>query len=203
MSILGASWLCIHCGIDICPACYDALNPIVSIVRLSLALLTHQQMTPCQQDNAVPNRCSAPHNRSCFLPSSRFSASQLSDTIRTATTSLLSLDVTGLASRTFFFKEALVTQAQTRAITLRIPARRLRVEEFRYLWTRRLPLVVTDINSRMQLSWSPQQLAADYGKQNCTIEDCEGHSDTQKVTLAMFMKRFDDTADDVIWKLKV
>jgi hypothetical protein len=119
------------------------------------------------------------------------------------TASLQESDVTGLATRTFFFQQSSVVEAQTEAITLRIPAGRLRVEEFRYIWVRRLPLVVTDIKSRMQLSWSPDQLTADYGEQNCIIEDCEGYSGAQKVTLAMFMKQFDDKTDNVIWKLKV
>lgn len=205
MSLLGASWLCTHCGEDLCTQCYEVMGSTVSWCirnrndRFQINYFQHKDTLagPCP---ALPGT----HSKLCFLPSSRFTALELSESLQAM--DALPLLGASLHARTFYFKKADLEAAERNSNILRIPTSHLRVEEFRYAWVRRLPLVVTGINDKIQLPWSPEQLSADYGKQLCTVEDCEGAASSKQMSLASFIKLFNTAIhgdDDTIWKVKV
>jgi hypothetical protein len=85
---------------------------------------------------------------------------------------------------------------------------KLCTEEFRTFLSRRLPLVITELNYKLQLPWSPSYLTAEYGRQPCTMEDCEGRREPSQVLLEDFLKFFscndlDDSPSPTTWKVKV
>jgi len=118
---------------------------------------------------------------------------------------IFSSSTASLKSQTFYFRHDDITKAKAQSLTLRIPTRRLQTTEFRYFMLQRIPLVITDLNSRLQLSWSPTQLIEDYGKQWCTMEDCEGKARSERVQLEAFLRLFEGSGkiQSTIWKVKV
>jgi hypothetical protein len=107
------------------------------------------------------------------------------------------------------FDAQMLIESESKASILRVPVKKLAVEEFRAFLSRRLPLVITGLNSSLQLPWSPSQLIAEYGKQSCTMEDCEARCPPLPGSLEEFLSLFSpDSTDEssspgAIWKVKV
>jgi hypothetical protein len=106
-----------------------------------------------------------------FIPCSRFTRKDLLRILNEMEeVSTISPD---LSLQYYVFDPQILAESESRASILRIPVEKLMIEEFRLFLSRRLPLVITGLNSSLCLSWSPSQLIGDYGKEPCMIEDCE------------------------------
>jgi hypothetical protein len=105
--------------------------------------------------------------------------------------------------QTVYFQQNSLSDSEKNCSILRIPGYALHPHEFRCFLSRRLPVVITHLNSQLQLAWSPDQLTEEFGKQICTMEDCEAQADPMVTSLANFMEHFRCKIDDVIWKVKV
>lgn len=114
-----------------------------------------------------------------------------------------------LSPRYHVFNLQILTESERTASILRIPTEKLKIEEFRLFLSRRLPLVITGLNSSLCLSWSPSQLIDEYGKELCTMEDCEAQSQPSHVLLEEFLSLFSPgglgnrSLPKTIWKVKV
>ena len=119
----------------------------------------------------------------------------------------MALPAAGLPHSTYHYKEADIQDAENQSTILTIPVSKLRAREFRHYLVRRMPLLITGLNSELQLSWSPSQLMHDYGTEQCSVEDCEKRAPVSKQTLSHFLKNFLDssiTPDSTpVWKVKV
>lgn len=102
-----------------------------------------------------------------------------------------------------FFTCDQVDQAYITSTPLRIPNKKLLPHEFRLFLSKRLPLVVTNLNEQLQLSWSPAELSKEYGTQACRMENCEDPTHIEGTTLGHFLDRFEVNRENVIWKVKV
>lgn len=119
-----------------------------------------------------------------------------------------------LHSQPFFYKHSFVVNAVLRSSILRIPAGLLKAVEFRHYLAERIPLVITDLNCKLQLSWSPADLIKEHGSDICLLEDCEEKEHRVKRRLKTFLSCFMnsigepcDTMEEVlphaIWRIKV
>ena len=115
-----------------------------------------------------------------------------------------------LGSRNIVFSTHALAESESKVSIIRLLAKKLKVDEFRIFLSRRLPLVITGLNNSLQLPWSPSHLIAEYGKQPCTMEDCEGLSEPLQVVLEDFLTFFSPDRlgesslhPSAIWKVKV
>jgi hypothetical protein len=150
----------------------------------------------------LSRECSSEHSRETFIPTSRFSREKLQTLLQTTHEVLLE-GHQGLPTRARYFEPSMIDYSLKSSMILRIPRDRLKSEEFRLFLTQRLPLVITHLNDRLQLAWSPDQLTEDYGPQVCTMDDCEGVVDSIQTTLGKFLSHFKNGTGKVIWKVKV
>jgi hypothetical protein len=105
-----------------------------------------------------------------------------------------------------------MTSEQHSAI-IRLPIAQLKTTEFRYFLAQRIPLVITDLNCKLQLSWSPSDLIRDYGTDMCSLEDCEAREKSMERPLKTFLFHFmnskssssdvQDILPPAVWKIKV
>jgi hypothetical protein len=115
-----------------------------------------------------------------------------------------------LPSQTFAHSLAEIVRSESNSSILRIPVSKLKALEFRFFLQRRMPLVITELNNNLQLSWSPTQLTADHGETTCSMEDCERKAATVRGQLKDFLKLFilnpnahDRDSSTPIWKVRV
>ena len=109
------------------------------------------------------------------------------------------------------FDVQILIESERKASVLHISAEKLKIEHFRSFLSRRLPLVITGLNSSLCLSWSPSQLIDEYGNESCTMEDCEARCQPLQVLLADFLSLFspdchslgNSSLPEAIWKVKV
>jgi hypothetical protein len=74
-----------------------------------------------------------------------------------------------------------------------------------------MPIVVTGLNKKLQLSWSPSHLIQDHGEDICYLEDCEEKEMPTKKCLRAFLTLFmgietgdaQDILPSAIWRIKV
>lgn len=124
---------------------------------------------------------------------------------------LLTNETYYLPIQNFFFNQTIISNLQTSTSILRIPRKNLRIQEFRIFLGQRTPLVITDLNQDLQLSWNPHFLKKEYGLDPCTMEDCEGRAQPINTNLKGFLSHFEvdvvekttQDAKQVIWKVKV
>jgi hypothetical protein len=143
------------------------------------------------------------HNPKEFILSSRIDIADLRSAITKMDSQRLLSPMGTLPPETFIAKESL---AGARALSARIPLRisntQLTDAAFASLWKLGFPLVVTGLNDRIQLPWSPQYLSEKFGDDKCNLESCENPKVTDRVTLRQFFDKYAN-GSDVIWKLKV
>lgn len=142
------------------------------------------------------------HDQSSFLPSSRFTEEVLHGLIQSMQTSVLDQTST-LGSRNIVFQPQDIEDSRIASTILQVSSNRLRSEEFRMFLEHRIPLVITGLNNKLRLAWSPAQLTEDFGSQSCTMEDCEGVASSVRTTLGNFLSYFGKENNGVIWKVKV
>lgn len=63
--------------------------------------------------------------------------------------------------------------------------------------------MVTGLDSKLQLAWSPRQLSQDFGGDLCTVEDCEGKVEASQKKLKDFLQHFAVETPEHISKVKV
>jgi lysine-specific demethylase 3 len=121
-----------------------------------------------------------------------------------------------LRIQTFFYTHAHIAASEQHSAILRFPIGQLKTTEFRYFLAQRIPLVVTGLNRKIQLSWSPSDLIRDYGTDLCLLEDCEEQENAVKKPLKTFLIRFmnseahqdpssdaQDILPSAVWRIKV
>ena len=116
-----------------------------------------------------------------------------------------------LCIQTFFYKHTFITESEWQSAILRIPVGQLKVTEFRYYLANRIPVVIIDLNDKLQLSWSPSHLIRDHGADICSLEDCEEREKPVKRCLKAFLQLFmnvevkdnnQDFLPPAIWRIK-
>jgi hypothetical protein len=200
MSIFGASWLCPFCGQDLCSLCLEDIKVIPSCRIFTVAHILDQ--------NNIKSHSCLPESTSTtsLIPCSRFTREHLVDILvemkKHSSMPLLDLQCNICNSQ-------ILVESESKSSVLRVSAEKLTVEEFRTFLSKRLPLVMMGLNSSLCLSWSPSQLIAEYGKQPCTMEDCEAQSQPLHVQLEDFLSLFspagmgESSFPNAIWKVKV
>jgi hypothetical protein len=149
------------------------------------------------------------HSEDFFICCSRFTKEELVRSVECA--AKMSQSIAFLPRQSFFHKPSVVEAAENHHSIIRIPGNKLKATEFRYYLSKRLPLVITALNSKLQLAWSPSELIEAYGTENCTMEDCEGvAAKKREVPLQEFLRYFTIQSDHgscsnngPIWKVKV
>jgi hypothetical protein len=154
------------------------------------------------QGRMLSCKISLEHSRETFIPTSRFSKEKLQALLQN-THEVLLQGHQGLPARARYFEASMIDYSLTSSTILRIPRDRLKGEEFRLFLAQRVPLVITHLNDRLQLAWSPNQLTEDYGTQVCTMDDCESVADSIQTTFGNFLSHFKSSTNKVIWKVKV
>jgi hypothetical protein len=77
-------------------------------------------------------------------------------------------------------------------------------DAFSAIWNHGLPLLVTGLNQKLQLPWSPDYLSENHGNDWCFIESCEDRGVIKQVRLKEFFHMYSIAPEDgTIWKLKV
>jgi hypothetical protein len=117
-----------------------------------------------------------------------------------------------LRTQTFFYTHVSIADSESGSTILWIPSGQLKATEFRLFLAKRIPLVITDLNRKLQLSWSPSHLIQYHGADICSLEDCEEKENSVEKPLKTFLARFsnsesygDDAHDflpQAIWKIK-
>jgi hypothetical protein len=118
-----------------------------------------------------------------------------------------------LHTQTFVYTHASIMTSEQHSAIIRLPIAQLKTTEFRYFLAQRIPLVITDLNCKLQLSWSPSDLIRDYGTDMCSLEDCEAREKSVERPLKTFLFHFmnsESSSSDVqdilppaVWKIKV
>jgi hypothetical protein len=73
---------------------------------------------------------------------------------------------------------------------------------FQRHWSQGIPVVVTNIQTKLQGNWAPEYFIERYGEQKVTLVNCETNSMLQS-TVSDFFKNFNDAGDrKQILKLK-
>jgi hypothetical protein len=120
-----------------------------------------------------------------------------------------------MCSQTTYYKLTTISEAELESSILWIPVGELKAVEFRCFLAKRIPLVITDLNRKLQFSWSPSHLIKEYGSDVCSLQDCEDHEQPVKRLLKMFLSHFMDSMQGTfsgnseeplpyaIWQIKV
>jgi hypothetical protein len=147
-----------------------------------------------------------------FMPCSRYTEADIRKTINVLEAALHPPVPAVMRIQTFVYKTAFITESELRSAILRIPDGRLKAQEFRYYLDKRIPIVITNLNRKLQLSWSPSHLIRDHGADVCSLEDCEEKEKPAMKSLKTFLQQFMNAADEVeaaqdplpvaIWKIK-
>lgn len=166
-----------------------------------LLFFSNTPHTGLQDRNFCPQLRTA-HARPQFVACSRFGESQLLEELADMR-DILANAADPLPAQLFSVGASDVKASEDECRILRISMEHLNDSEFRYFLSRHLPLVITGLNRKLQLAWSPAQLTQDFGKDKCTVEDCEGREPAFTANLEYFLKQFTDKAPRTILKVKV
>jgi hypothetical protein len=153
------------------------------------------------------------HDASFFIPCSRYTEYDLSCAINVMEGITQSFPAPALHTQTFVYTHASIMTSEQHSAIIRLPIAQLKTTEFRYFLAQRIPLVITDLNCKLQLSWSPSDLIRDYGTDMCSLEDCEAREKSVERPLKTFLFHFmnsESSSSDVqdilppaVWKIKV
>jgi hypothetical protein len=149
----------------------------------------------------TPNEQAAAHS---LVPCSRLSSEQLIHTITEMDNTLKRATPLPLKKSRYLSSEVIsrALDVEVRMVP-HIHHGNLSAEEFTSFWSFGVPLVVDGLNSKLHLSWSPQELSDRFGRDRCSMEDCET-SEKITTTLAHFYEVLPQPQiDGHIWKLKV
>jgi lysine-specific demethylase 3 len=79
----------------------------------------------------------------------------------------------------------------------------LKEEEFRAIWAKGDPLLVTGVGRKFKIDWSPSYFMKKYGSESCLIIDCQTDAN-KRITVKEFFSTFGQYEDrENCWKLKV
>lgn len=217
MCLFGASWLCSQCGKDFCLQCHTELAqlkvPPTRSCSVCNLLIYIQNGAVCLSLTSCVS--STAHESASFIPCSRYTEQDILHIMNTMEERSKLAVPPVLHTRSIFYKHARIDEAELKSFVLRIPAGQLKTTEFRHFLAKRIPLVITDLNHKLQLSWSPSHLIDNYGSDICSLEDCEEKEPSVKMRLGTFLSRFmhpacstsTDSSEDVlpcaIWRIKV
>jgi hypothetical protein len=153
------------------------------------------------------------HDASFFIPCSRYTESDLLCAMNVMEGIMQSSPAPALPTQTFIYTHAFITTSEQHSAIFRLPIGQLKTTEFRYLLAQRIPMVITDLNRKLQLSWSPSDLIRDYGTDICSLEDCEARENPVKKPLKTFLICFmnsessssdiQDILPSAVWRIKV
>ena len=187
-------------------AMYQRTWGIVISCIFTKELTTDAQNAICVRACVATCHSGNHHTKYHFIPYSRFTEAELLNTIDDMT-SLLRQSPLGLPFWTYQYSKYEVENAEQTSHILTIPEGKLKSNEFRYFLKKRMPLVITELNSKFQLAWSPSQLICDYGEEECKVEDCEGITTSPQMLLKDFLRCFSDNdvhcSSAPVWKVKV
>ena len=203
MCPFGASWLCSLCGQDFCSQCLAEL-------KVTLHIFLYISLIHIQNNDAhLSCVSSTEHELASFISCSRYTEADILHIMNVMGKISKSAAPPVLCTQTFVYKHDMITEAELKSSILRILAGHLKATEFRYFLAKQIPLVITDLSRKLQLSWSPSHLMNDYGADICLLEDCEENQQPVKSPLKAFLSRFmiSDGAKEVlpyaIWRIKV
>jgi [histone H3]-dimethyl-L-lysine9 demethylase len=211
MSLFGASWLCSACGRDFCSQCHEELAES----KVSLFPFESQPGLIRFQHNlsSALTSClsSTKHEAASFIPCSRHTEADIRNAIDTMEAALQSVISPGLHVQTFVYTHDFIAESELQSNILRIPVGRLKTVEFRHYLSNRTPIVITALNDRLQLSWSPSHLIQYHGDDTCSLEDCEEKEKPTRAPLRTFLKLFmnsevedpQNVLPPAVWKIKV
>ena len=170
-------------------------------------LIYSQPITNSALQSCLP---SSEHQAGCFIPCSRYTEQDIQNALDIMNNALQQTVPAVLHVQTFYHNHVSIAKSELQSTILRIPTEQLKVAEFRYYLAKRIPIVITGLNRRLQLSWSPAHLIRDHGGDLCSLEDCEEKEKSVKRPLKTFLGRFmnvdcDDVQDSLpqaVWRIK-
>lgn len=168
------------------------------------------------QSNPITTQCSSQtatsHRESDFLPVSRFAEEELNSAINSMRFHLQNHSMPVLAHPTSRQNFDIAVAASTdhdgnkspsRRITPTLSVRTFNVTEFERHWSQGIPVVITDVDSRLQGDWGPSYFIQQYGREKVVIQNCETQTNRQS-TVAEFFRDFGGPTERTrILKLKV
>jgi len=90
-------------------------------------------------------------------------------------------------TQTTYYKLTRIADSELKSSILQIPIGELKAVEFCHFLAKWIPLVITDLNRKLQLSWSPLYLIKEYGTDVCSLQDCEEEEQPVKRHLKTFL----------------
>ncbi|KAL1742882.1 hypothetical protein HDZ31DRAFT_83810 [Schizophyllum fasciatum] len=228
-SIFSAGWMCRNCGREACPACFEIVSQLTQPLQ---DMSSEEQSAVTQKRNHFHHNlpfflnCSkrAEHQAMHFCPVTRFREDELKEAIAEmeamvradqARTAGDTLPATAPSLSEVPYApspEAVVLPAGAGdAEAYRTPSfaiRRIAYEDvtedlMRSYLSRGEPLIVTGLEHRMKVSWTPEYFIEQYGDRSCLITNCVDEKNKQ-ITVKEFFETFGkyEERDDQVWKLK-
>jgi hypothetical protein len=142
------------------------------------------------------------------MPCSRYTEADIRNIMNVMRKALQPAIPPVLCIQTFFYKHTFITASESQSAILRIPVGQLKVTEFRYYLANCIPVVIINLNNKLQLSWSPSHLIREHGADICSLEDCEGREKPVKRRLKACLQLFmnvevkDNILSPAIWRIK-
>ncbi|TRM68546.1 hypothetical protein BD626DRAFT_482072 [Schizophyllum amplum] len=225
-SIFSAGWMCRNCGREACPHCFEKVKRMTE--SLDDLPADEQKEWSQKRDNFANKQpfflnCSkrADHNIRDFCPVTRFEEDELVGAIEgmeqmlSASTAEGALPATvsslsevsraappGPSHRTSSTGKPSAYSTPYYNIT-RLAYEDLTEGTMRSYLMRGEPLIVTGLDHRMQLAWTPEYFIEHYGDRSCLITNCVDETNKQ-ITVKEFFETFGryNERDQVVWKLK-
>lgn len=203
-TIFAGYWMCHKCGRDMCLNCYPDMNeanarPPVNGIEMHRS--AYHRLLSCAGRPRADTGRSGSHAQDDFSPAT---------TIHPDDLARLLADLRAFKAESFPEPEHPAPNLSSdQPDSLRYPYlafEELSKQRFHHLWARGEPLVVHGVLRRMELKWTPEYFAENFGDRKCTVVDTKS-AEGQAVdsTVGNFFRQLGKARADgkPCWKLKV
>jgi hypothetical protein len=216
-SLFAGSWLCRLCGREACGDCYKRIKEATYLPKDATA--AHKKAL-AQRREQLGNTCISlscnkkrEHTSNDFTPMTRFERVELETAIKNMKVIVEQDDaeMADAARQPVLTTFAPIAPPENAAYTPTIshPTPLFDIDQldhdvFRSLWAKGNPLVVDGVLSKMNVSWTPEFFIEEFGKEECSIVDCQS-DEVKSTTVKEFFATFGNfnSRNQHVWKLKV
>ncbi|KAJ7470371.1 Clavaminate synthase-like protein [Mycena latifolia] len=177
------SWVCLHCGREMCEACYNSISAGSSDLHCMVYEQgdIHLSMLNCGGGGQ--------HEAGNFTAITRFSA----DELFTATGEMAEVVqrasvVPGISVSGPQFVAPFLADGIPYWEIQRFMSAELSDQLFRATWARGEPLVISHAHDAFQIEWGPQYFRDNHGEDVCQVQDCQTQEMTETNVYAFFQR---------------